>query len=570
MSGYSPYISGKVLFSTLRAGCIRGFSVVGFFSSVINLLALTLPIYMLSLFDRVLSTRNMDTLILLTIMAVCAIITMAILEVIRRYLMVQMGIWFDQKIREPALMLCLSSSAERGNSTSSGITKDISTFRQLFRGSTIITLFDAPWSPIFLLIIFLLHPILGFVALTGTTLVLLFGVLQDRISQKMSENSRSVFGKAKQDEKTLFSNAEAATAMGMSSVLTQGMHRQNREKLDLEAREALFSTSIKSAGKFVKHGQRIAMLFTGVILIFQDEITTGAMMAGVILGGRAIGPATRLIKSRRSIVTARAAYLRIKKALQQVPDRRYGELYYSPQGELSVQRLTFRYSGTSKAALHRINFEVQPGELMGVVGPTGSGRSTLGKLIVGILRPRSGQVHFGGSDIANFANDIRAVHIGYAPQEPQLFDGTVYENISRMRVGVQDVVVAAAKLAGVHDAILRLPDGYDTMIGPTGVNLAKGELQRISLARAVFGDPRLVVLDEPSLDLDKEGEKSLVKMIRALKDAGVIVIVISHRSSILGHMDKVLKLPSGDIISSSSKKESREKSKLHLVEAGKT
>lgn len=552
-------------FQQLRSGLVRGMLVVGFFSCICNVLMLTAPIYMLQMFDRVLSSRNFDTLILLTVIAGFALITLAALTIIRSGILIQMGIWFDQQISSTALASVISSATKSGKIPSSRVLGDLNSIRKFFSRDALIPLFDAPWSPIFLLIIFLLSPVLGGVALSGLALMLVLAIGHDRIVTFISNKASTVSRPANEQAKTLLRNADAAESMGMISTLVRAWGNQNSDALDLQASKQQARATYSAITQFVRQGMRVAMLCVGAMLVIQNSITTGVMLASAILAARAIAPMTGIVKAWRSVVEARQAYKRLKNDLECAPDRQFGEQFYVPHGGLRVQRVGFRYAKSSSRVLRNASVELEPGEVLCVVGPPGSGKSTLAKLVVGILRPRSGRVLLGGSPVDDLAPEIRAAQIGYLPPDLQLFDGTIHENISRMRVGVKQFVVEAAQFAGIHDAIIGLSEGYDTKIVSDEMPLSPGKMQLISIARAVFGNPRLVVLDEPTSKLDKSNERSLVNIIQALKNKGAIVVVVSHRANILRCSDRILTMPEGKITSP----DIRENINLKVVEDGR-
>ncbi len=522
--------------------------VVGVFSCITNVLMLTTPIYMLQMFDRVLSSRNFDTLVLLTVIASFALITLAALMVIRSAVLINIGFWFNQQISSAALASAISTSTSRGKAPSSRILGDLSIVQKFFSRAAIIPLFDAPWSPIFILLVFFLSPILGAVALVG--LILMFGLAigHDRIVAFLSEKAGAASRSANKQVKGLLRNADAAESMGMVASVVHAWSENNNDALELQARKQQAQATYSAITQFVTQALRVAMLCAGATLVINNSITTGVMLASAILASRALAPMTRIVKARRSVVDSHKAYQRLKNDLESVPDRGFGERMHLPRGNLCVHRASFRYSSKSSSRpVRRISLELEPGEVLCVFGPSGSGKSTFAKLIVGILKPRYGQVLLGGSHVDSLSPDTRAAHIGYMPADVQLFDGTIHENISRMRVGVEQSVVEAAKMAGIHDSIINLPQGYDTKVVNNELPLSPGEIKLISLSRALFGNPRLVVLDEPTSNLDKANEKNLVEVARALKNQGAIVVVVTHRVDLLRCADQVLVLPAGKV-----------------------
>jgi PrtD family type I secretion system ABC transporter len=549
MSERYKHKSKNMILRELRSGLFRSLFVVGLFSLLTNALELTTVIYMFQMFDRVIPSGNIDTLILLTVIAGGALITMVALQVIETSIAIRLGNWFVRRFNATILSSTISSASKNGKAPSSRVLDDLNSVHQVFRRATIVPLLDIPWAPIFILIIYILNPTLGWVAIWGGLLMLVLAIWQDRITAFIAKQTKSTSRPAREQAKSLLHNSDAAIAMGMVPALTNEWNKQNGEALDLQARKETARATFSAVTKFVTNGERMAIMCVGVLLIVQNELTMGTMMAAVILSGRGVAPIAPGVKAWRPMTEAIAAFKRIWKLVESLPPDQSSdlEMFHAPRNNLSIQRISFRYSGSKLTALRRVSLDLQPGDALGVVGPAGSGKSTFAKLVTGIFKPRSGQILLDDAPIGNVGPEIRAVHIGYLPQETQLFDGTIHENISRMQFGMRQAAIEAAKLAGVHDAIIRLPDGYDTWVSNDESVLSRGEIQLISLARAIFGDPRLVVLDEPSTKLDKSNEKLLLGVIQALKDRGTVVIVISHRSAILRRCNRILTLPEGKV-----------------------
>jgi PrtD family type I secretion system ABC transporter len=340
-------------------------------------------------------------------------------------------------------------------------------------------------------------------------------------------------------------NADVIRAMGMAPNLIRRWQQQNAETLALQARASNRGGAITSASKFFRLMLQIAMLGTGAWLVLQAEVTPGVMIAGSILMARALAPVEQAIGTWRSAVAARDAYKRVKQLLAALPARPESMPLPAPSGKVSVEGLAYIHPGATDPVLRGVTFELNAGEAMGLIGPSAAGKTTLARLVVGNLTPRAGHARLDGMDVAEWDSEDRGQYIGYLPQDVELFSGTVRENIARMGEGDTEDIIAAAKLAGVHDLILRLPQGYETEIGDGGASLSGGERQRIALARALYGDARLIVLDEPNASLDSEGEAALVNALQTLSENNITLVVIAHRPSILRNMDKVLVLRDG-------------------------
>ena len=542
--------SGSTVNSTLGDAlgvCRNGFIAVAVFSLFINLLMLTAPLYMLQLFDRVLSSRSTETLVMLTVIALAALLVYAILEAVRGQVMVGIGGWLDRKLGGPILASSVTASLHGSREPSVQGLRDLSTYRTFLTGPAMFPLLDAPWTPIFVAIIFLLHPLLGWLSLVGAIILFCLAVANDLLSRKLLARASGVSIKALNQAEALVRNADAIEAMGMMPNLTTRWHRDNSEMLTLQAGASTISGRITAASKFFRLLLQIGMLGTGAWLVLGAEITPGVMIAGSILMARALAPVEQAIGSWRTMVAARAAYRRIKAQLAVAPMPDQSMVLPPPTGKLSVEGVMYAHPGTTEPMLQGITFALDPGETLGLIGPSASGKTTLARLLVGNLRPRVGHVRLDGADIAEWDSADRGQYVGYLPQDVELFSGTVKENIARMGTASPEAVVEAAQTAGVHEMVLRLTGGYDTEIGEAGAVLSGGERQRIAFARAIYDNPKFVVLDEPNASLDHAGEEALLNAIDKLRDQGVTLIVIAHRPSILRHVDKVLVLNEGKI-----------------------
>lgn len=527
--------------------CRNGFVVVVVFSLFINLLMLTAPLYMLQMFDRVLSSRSTDTLVLLTVIAVVALLVYAILEAVRGQVMIRIGSWLDRRLGGPILASSVSLSLRGAKEPSVQGLRDLSTYRTFLTGPAMFPLLDSPWTPIFVAIIFLLHPMLGWLSLAGAIVLFCLAIANDLLSQKLLARAGGVSIKALNQAEALVRNADAIEAMGMMPNLTARWHSDNSDMLALQGRASTLSGRITAASKFVRLLLQVGMLATGAWLVLAGEITPGVMIAGSILMARALAPVEQAIGSWRTMVSARSAYGRIKAQLAAAPPRGESMALPPPKGQLSVEGVIYAHTGASEPMLRGITFALEPGETLGLIGPSASGKTTLARLLVGNLKPRVGHVRLDGVDVADWDPEDLGQYIGYLPQDVELFSGTVKENIARMGEASPEAVIEATQTAGVHELVLRLAAGYDTEIGEAGAVLSGGERQRIAFARAVYGNPKFVVLDEPNASLDHAGEEAMLGAISKLRDQAVTLVVIAHRPSILRHVDKVLVLNEGAI-----------------------
>ena len=546
----TPNSSGQTrgrLRETLDA-CRDGFRIVVLCSLAINLLMMTAPLYMLQVFDRVIASRSADTLIFLTLIALVALAALGALEVVRGRSMVKLGTWLDARLSEPVLAGSLAGAAQGNREPSIQGLRDLSTLRGFMTGSAVFPILDAPWTPMFLIVIFLLHPLLGFLALSGAVILLALALGNDYASRGLIERSGAASIAALRQAEAASRNVDTVMAMGLLGNLVKRWRAANEATLVLLAQASHRGGIFTAASKTFRLALQIAVLGLGAWLVIGAELTAGGMIASSILLGRALAPVDQAINSWKSAVGARAAYGRIEKILASAPAPDAAMALPAPDGALTVENLTYVHPGATEPTLRGLSFHLAPGESLGIIGPTASGKTTLARLLVGNLEPTSGHVRLDNADVWQWNSEDLGRYLGYLPQDVELFGVSVRENIARLSEAEPRDVVAAARLAQVHELILRLPQGYETEIGHGGAVLSGGQRQRIALARAMFGTPRLVVLDEPNANLDQSGEVALLAALGALRGQTATTVVIAHRPSILRHVDKILVLsPEGPV-----------------------
>lgn len=523
------------------------FLYAGLFSFFINLLLLVPSIYMLQVFDRVIPSRSDETLVVLTIGALLCLLIMMALDLLRARLLTSAGVALDRKLGPQVLSGLLSNARRPGASDYSLGLKDVNTLRTFLTGTGIFSLFDAPWLPVYLLVIALFHPVLGAVALVGALLLLGLGYLNEKLTRKSLEGLQAEGRKAGRFIDQTVRNAEVVNALGMVGNVTRKWEGMNRSVLGLQISTSQLAGMVSGITKFMRQFVQVAMLGTGAYLVIDLHVTAGVMMASTILLGRALAPVETAIAGWKSLVDARSAYHRLDRLLAENPGEIPATELPAPAGELVVDKAVFAIRGQERPILRGVSFQLKAGESLGIIGPSASGKSTLARLIVGIWKPASGVVRLDGADVAMWPREHLGPHMGYLPQDVELFSGTVSENIARMGVVDSDAVIAAAHRANAHDMILRLPKGYDTDVGDAGSTLSGGQRQRLALARALYGKPRVLVLDEPNANLDGEGEEALMRTIRDIRADSVTVIVITHRPSLLANIDKVLVMRDGQV-----------------------
>jgi len=512
------------------------------FSLATNLLYLAGPIYMLQLYDRVVSSGSVMTLVMLTAALALAFIALAGLDVVRARILTRASVRLDTMLA--SRVVAASVDLRSASASSSQPLRDFDTVRQFITGSGIHAMFDLPWAPIYIAVIFLLHPWLGLFALgSAITLIVMALVTEWLVRGPISESNAAASRNYAFTEMSL-RNAEVVRAMGMLGGLLERWGKDRRTVLERQVTASDRAATMQSIIKFLRLSMQSLILGLGAYLVIERLATVGAMFAASVLLGRALQPVEQTVSQWRGLVSASGAWRRVRDVLLASPTPDRTTALPRPQGRVAVEGLLYIPQGSPKAILRNITFNLEPGQSLGVIGPSGAGKSTLARQMVGVLRPSAGFVRLDSADITSW---IAERYIGYLPQDIELFADTVAANIGRFAVGSDDQIIEAARLAGVHDMILRLPNGYETDVSGNGMVLSGGLRQRIALARAVFGNPSLVLLDEPSSNLDSEGDQALTECITQLKRRGTTVVVVSHRAASLSAVDKILILRDGAV-----------------------
>ncbi|MCU7834608.1 MAG: type I secretion system permease/ATPase [gamma proteobacterium symbiont of Taylorina sp.] len=517
------------------------FLAVALFSLFFNLLMLTTPLYMLQVFDRVLSSHSHNTLLWLTVMAIIAFIFMSLLDVIRNRILGGIGIWLDRSL---GTILVRSSLHKAAVHTSRGLPssslRDLSMIRNFLSGTGTLALIDSPWTPLFVIIIFLLHPWLGMLTLMGILTLILLTIFGELNARKRLNQSSSKLSQLYATIDSAADTADALVSMGALERIISQWKKKNHVLLNNTQQVNGKLASAVAVGKFVRLSLQILIMAVGALLVINEELTPGGMLASSILLTRALAPIEQLIGAWRAFVGSREAITRIVKQLNMVQEHHRNVEMPKPQGYFEANKISFALPSEQRFLFRDISFKLKPGEVLGIVGPSGTGKSTLARILVGLISPTTGHARVDGSDIAHWSLDKMGQYIGYLPQGFELFDGTIRQNISRFSDCAIEDVIHISKLAGIHDFIVRLPKGYETKIIKNSVFLSGGQQQRIALARAIFGYPSIIVMDEPNANLDPSGEKALLKAIDILKRKGKTIILIAHRSNILRSADQLL------------------------------
>ena len=515
-----------------------------FFSMFINVLQLTFSVYMLQIYDRVLSSYSMPTLYAITVAAVAALIVSAVLEFIRSRLLVRCGVALDQALSRDVLDEVLKRSALSTPPQEQASLRDVNILRNFFGGNAIFTLFDIPWTPLALGLIYFLHPLLGLVATGGAILLIIFALINEKVSRKPLDAANIANGYSMKFVETARRNAQLVRSMGMLQGVTNRWSGFNDTVMKLQTQASRKAGLVQSMSSWLRQSMQVFIYGVGAWLTLEGKATAGVMIASSIIMGRALAPVQMGIGSWKFMIEARGAWKRLSATLGKKVDVESMDLP-DPKGELIAEHVSFAIN--NKFILRDINFALQPGEAMGIIGPSGAGKSTLCRLLLGLWSAGGGAVRLDGADIYKWDQEKLGPFIGYLPQDVELFAGTVAENIARLNTVASDQVINAAQLAGVHDLILQFPQGYDTRLGDGGIVLSGGQRQRLGLARALYGEPKLIVLDEPNSNLDDDGERALLNALPQLKANGATVIIVSHKPSLLVGVDKILMLKDGQV-----------------------
>jgi PrtD family type I secretion system ABC transporter len=522
--------------------CAGYFVFAWVFSLFINTLHLTFPLYMLAVYVRVLDSYRFSTLYATTAMALCALLVMGLLEFMRSRLLVRAGIRLDRLLTRRSLRYMLKDLCQADSTGYDSALKDIHTLRNYLGGNAVFAFFDVPWIFIYLLVIFLVHPLLGMVATAGAILILFLGLLQNRLTKDKIEQAAQVNQAGRAHLGTSFRAARELHCMGMVDAGAGFLSRINDKEQVLQDRAGKITHFLTAATQSFAVFMQVAIFGTGAALVLANEASPGVIIAASIIMGRAFAPINQGIGAWKQTAGAKTAYANLTRLL--TAPRPKQDPIDRIEGYLHVEEVSLAIK--DKTVLQDIAFELHPGEIMGLVGPNGAGKTCLCRVILGMWTPDTGRVLLDGKEMSSLDNDAMGRFLGYLPQGVELFSGTVSENIARMGPVSSEQVVAAAKKAGAHEVILGFSKGYETQIGEAGhQSLSGGQRQRVGLARALFGDPRLVVLDEPDANLDEAGDAALLSALGALKQAGAAAIMITHKPALLSVADKILVLKNG-------------------------
>ena len=519
---------------------------VGVLSLFVNLLMLTGPLYMLQVYDRVITSQSMSTLVALSVLMVVMYAFMGFLDFLRSRLLVRIGNYVEKKLAPRTFKSWLTSGHKAPTKVAQKPLQSLTTIKRFLTGSAPTTFFDIPWTPVYIAVIFMINWTLGVVAVIGAVLVLMIAISAELTTRKRESDAQLTRAMGAHFSQTVKTNSEAVVSMGMVREMTA---RWNALKVDGEASELRasdISGGATATSKAFRMFLQSAILGFGAALAVQQIISPGAMIAGSIILGRALAPIQMVIGQWRNFIQTKNAYKQLNEFYETIPAESEKVALPLPTGKINIENLVAGPPGAKNATLKGLNFNLVPGDGLCVIGHSGSGKSSLARLLVGIWLPQRGAVRLDGATLDQWDTDELGKHIGYLPQTVALFDGNVGENISRFRKGQPpEAIIRAAQIAGIHDFILSLPEGYNTQLGLDGTVLSVGQIQRIALARALYGDPCLIVLDEPNSNLDTQGDQALNAAISYMRSLNKTVIIISHRPIAMAAVNKMLVLNNG-------------------------
>ena len=530
--------------------CKQYFIYAGAFSAAVNILMLTPIIYMLTVYDRVVASGSLSTLAMLTILMVCLLSAVGGFEWVRSMILISASSRIETLLRKRISDATFERSLLTGGMVANAQPlSDLSALRQFLTGNGLFAFFDAPWFPIYIGVMFMFHPWFGVAGILSGLVMVALAYANESATNNLLKEANLESNQASNRFQGSLRNAEVVAAMGMSEDIRKRQDAMFDSVLEKQATASKKAGLLSGISKSFRLIVQSLLLGLGAYLTLNQQISPGMMIAGSLLLGRALAPVDMLVGTWKGFSVARTQYARLRELLEQIPAHADTMSLPAPLGRLTVEQVSVAPPGSQALVVRGVTFELAPGEALGMVGPSASGKSSLARALLGIWPSSGGKVRLDGADIAAWNREELGPYVGYLPQDIELFDGTIADNICRFTDAEPKLIVAAAKLAGIHEMILHLPKGYDTVIGGSGGMLSGGQRQRIGLARAVFGNPKLLVLDEPNSNLDDQGEKELVEALRRIKSQGCSIVVITHRTMVLQCVDKILVMKEGAAVS---------------------
>jgi ATP-binding cassette, subfamily C, bacterial exporter for protease/lipase len=538
----------KPLASPLARALRLGMGPIGFaalFSFVSNVLYLALPIYTNQVYSRILPSQSLPSLVVLSAGCIFVFLVSSVIDYYRAQVLSGFAVVFDQQVASRTFA-ALFDAVVRRRGTRAQALRDLDTVRGAIGGRSLNLLFDLPWLPIFLMVLFLIDPAIGAVTLVGGVVLVVLAILQDRATRApLGEASTASIASYGFTDAAL-RNGEIVRALGMLPTIGRQWARERFKAISASNDAERTNGAYANAIRFVRMLVQIVIIAVGAMLVMDRSINSGLLFANMILSSRALAPLERIVSSWKQLFEGLHAYRRLDAMLLDYEPPTPVTQLPVPTGQLSVEGVSFAPMGAAALVLTQLRFRIAPGEFVGVIGPSGAGKSTLARLMAGIWKPNTGAIRLDGADVFSWDREDFGHHVAYQPQDTELFSGTVRDNIARFRQDSTDeAVVAAARMANAHELILRLPNGYETELGEGGAVLSAGQRQRVGLARTLYGNPRLLILDEPNANLDSEGETALLKALAEIKATGATIVLISHKPSVFQNADKILLLING-------------------------
>ena len=541
------HITGKIAALGIADDLRQSFWILVIFSAAINLFMLTVPVYMLQIYDRVLTSQSIDTLIVLTVLVCFLLITMAILDASRSQMLARLSARFDLQVSQKLMAAFLTCPRPVTKKEDARLVQDLESMKRFIASPAFILLFDAPWAPFYLLLLFLIHPIFGVVSLIAAGLLLLFAYISDYLSKARLLSSTEQLIRPRLMTQSAIQSPDVVIAMGMTDALSGKIRTENRAGLIEQTRGSDTTDVAAATSRLVRLLAQVAILGLGAWLVIEQEITAGIMIAASLIMSRALAPFERLLGSWQAFLVSRDAFNRLSHFLHDEEQQNKNLLSLTEGSHWILKEVSVQFPGKPHPAISDITLDIEPGRAIGIIGPNSAGKSTLARVLVGALKPTKGQLYIDETNSQLILASEFGKRVGFVPQNIQLLEATVYENIARFEDDNLDEVVKVAKIAGIHDLILELPDGYDTQLGRQGVQLSGGQTQLLALARAIYGQPSLVVLDEPNAYLDTVNEQSLMNVIKYCREINATTVIISHKPNIMIQLDYLYVLREGRI-----------------------
>ncbi len=523
------------------------FITVGVYSFFINILMLAAPIYMLAVYDIVMPSKGLDTLVVVTLVILVFFIGGAVLEFVRSKVMIHISNRLDAKLNKRIFDATFDMAAKYPGKATPQPIRDFNTIKSFLTGSGAFAIFDMPWFPIYIAIMFAFSPIYGLYGLSATAIILIITIMNSKATKKGLEESNTLFQKSMSHFSDSIRNVEAIEAMGMRKPLYKRWMQKHYEYIKTHTQASSKAAAYTNASKSFRMISSSLMYGVGAILAITGQISPGMIIAGAVLLGRALAPISQIVGTWKQFTSARQAYQKLNELLKEFDEPQKRLSLPDPKGSITFEKVFVVPPMSKNPVLKGVNLAIEPGECVGFIGPSAAGKSTIAKAAVGVWPTATGTVRIDGAEISHYNKDELGKHIGYLPQDIELFEGTIAENISRFTEADPNDIVNAAKISGTHELILRLPDGYETRVGPGGATLSGGQKQRIGLARAVFKIPKIIVLDEPNSNLDDAGEYALMMAMQFLKQQGSTILFITHKRNLLALADKIAFVQDGTI-----------------------